>query len=210
MSAKSLGIGTLAFASIISGAAQSDAADVTRTKFKDESAFVSYSSSEETTCADGSTGFVDTSLSISAFANVTQSSFGNSEGSSVFASFFEFDGCTGEFSSAFAFDEAAEYDQTRVDSASIAGTFELVDDSTLEPIGTLAVDIDLTGTGGTSRFNSRSTTQSGDFTFKFRSQGTFREATVAGTVSLEGQDLTGLSPSAQLSTTRSGELIVSH
>jgi hypothetical protein len=209
MSAKPLGIGTLAFATIICSAARSDAADVTRTKFKDESAFASFSSSEEITCADGSTGFIDTSISINAFANVTQSTFGNSQGTSVFASFFEFDSCTGEFSSAFAFDADAEYDQTKVDSASIDATFELIDDSTLEPIGTLAVDIDLTGTGDTTRFNSRSTTQSGDFIFKFRSQGSFREATIAGSVSLDGEDLTGLSQSAQLSTTRSGDMTVS-
>jgi hypothetical protein len=204
-----LGIGTLAFATIASIATQSLAADVTRTKFKDESAFVSFFATQEVTCDDGSTGFVDTSLTVNAFSNVTQSSFGNSEGTSAFASFFEFDSCTGTFQSAFAFDEAAEYDQDRVDSASLAANFELIDDSTLEAIGTLAVDIELTGTGDTTRVNSRSTTQSGDFTFKFRSQGSFREATVAGSVSLDGEDLTGLSQSAQLSTTRSGDLTVS-
>jgi hypothetical protein len=209
MSSNRIAITALAFASVASLAASSDAADVTRTRFKDESASVSFFATEEITCEDGTTGFIDTSITINAFEQVVSSTFGNSEGSSVFASFFEFDSCTSEFVSAFAFDDSAEYDQSRVESASITATFDLVDDFTLEPIGTLSADIDLTGTGDTTRTNSRSTTQSGDFTFKFRSQGTFREATISGTISLDGEDLTGLSQSAQLSNTRSGDMTVS-
>jgi hypothetical protein len=94
-------------------------------------------------------------------------------------------------------------------SASITGDFALIDDFTGESIGTLSVDLDLTGTGDTTRTNSHSVTQSGDFLFNSRFAGTFRQATISGSVSLNGDSIS-TAGFAQLSDTRSGDITVTH
>jgi hypothetical protein len=97
----------------------------------------------------------------------------------------------------------------RVNSTSIDGDFELINFDGA-PIGTLSVDLDLTGVGDITPTNSHSVTQSGDFVFNSRFGGTFRQATISGTVSLDGDPISTSGGFAQLSNTRSGDITVTH
>jgi hypothetical protein len=200
--------GALALTIVGLDSSSSEAA-TSRIQSKGETAQVSLFESTAITCDDGSTSFLDTSLFIQGAESGVRSSFGNSNTETILLFYSDFNGCTGEFNSAVVFEDAADFDQTRVNSASIAGDFELINfDGT--PIGTLSVDLDLTGVGDITRSNSHSITQSGNFVFNSRFAGTFREATIAGTVSLDGDPISTAGGFAQLSDTRSGDITVSH
>jgi hypothetical protein len=201
-------ISLFAVAFVSSHSAPSQAA-VDRTQFRGTSADVSLSQETPLDCGDGLSGAIDTSIFIEGFSSGVRSTFGNSDSQTAIVFFSEFNSCTGEFRDAEAFETPADYNQSRVNSASLSGSFDLVDFNG-EAIGTLVVDLDWTGVGDTSRFNSHSTSKSGDFLFQSRSSGTFRSATVSGSVTLDGAELLGLASFADLSDNRSGDITVTH
>jgi hypothetical protein len=185
-------------------------AAVSRTTFRGENVNASFFTQTAITCDDGSSGSLDTSFFVIGFSQVVRSTSGNTDGSTLFVSFSELNTCTQAFRSAFNTVNDPDYEQRRTDSASLAGAFDLIDDATGEPIGTLTMDLDLTGTGATTRSNSHSTVHSGDFLFVSRAAGTFRQANVSGTLSLDGVEFVGGFQFAQLAENRSGDLTVTH
>jgi hypothetical protein len=207
----------LAVALVSSHPTPSDAKDsshrqkkVEHTRYRGENAALFLVRDGTATCADGRIADIQTSVSIEAFADGTQGSLGNTDTQAVVIFFSEFDGCVGGSRQAILFDPPAEYTQQQVQSASISGNFELIDDFTGDPIGNLAIDVELTGIGPTVHSNSHSVSQSGDFLFESSSVGMSREATASGSVRIEGTELIDAGPFATLSVDHSGEITVTH
>jgi hypothetical protein len=124
--------------------------------------------------------------------------------------FSQFSSCTGTSREFVAFDEPTEYRQQRVQSASFAHGFDMVDVHTDEPIGNLTLDVELRGIGPTDHINTHTSSESGDFTFHSHVNGASRQATASGTVSLDGLELIDSAPSGSLSDIHSGETTVTH
>jgi hypothetical protein len=86
----------------------------------------------------------------------------------------------------------------------------MVDVYTAEPIGTLTVDVELSGIGPTDHINTHTTSQSGGFTFRSHVNGASRQATASGTVQLDGRELIHSAPSGSLSDIHSKDTTVTH
>jgi hypothetical protein len=193
---------------VTSWAVPSSAAIISKTKFKSESVNASFFESTPITCDDGSLGSVDTSVFVGAFEQVVKSTLSIPSTSEAFASFFQFNTCTGTSVSAFQNVPNPDYEQTGTNSATLNVTFELVDSTTGTFLGFLDVGLVFTGVGTTTRQNSHSITQSGDFVFKFRSIGEFRNAAVSGAITFNGENLVDGVQFAQLSDVSSGDMTV--
>lgn len=206
MSAKSfVGAGLALLAT--SWAVPSSAAVVSQTKFKSESAIASFFESTPITCDDGSAGFLDTSVFVAAFADVVKGSFPGST-SAAFASYSQFNSCSGNFVFAFQNVPDADYEQSRTNSATLNASFQLFDSNTGAFLGVLDVGLLFSGVGPTTRQNIHSIIHTGDAVIKFRQNGQFREAELSGTIAFNGEDLLDSVQFAQLSDVSSGDMTV--
>jgi hypothetical protein len=190
--------------------ASSGAAAVERIEFRGAIAELNLFQEAATTCEDGTSGLLHTSISIELSRDGVRSSLGNSDGRSLLLFFSQFDTCTGVVRDVVAFDQPAEYTQNGVRSASFADSFDLIDELSGDLIGTLAFDVQLTGTGETEHDDQHSTSASGDFVFHSHFHGIFRAAAASGTVSLDGIELIDAGQFATLSDLHSGNITVTH
>jgi len=202
-------IALLVGAFVSSHSAPSDAA-VERMQYRGEIAQLALFQQTAITCEDGTSGLLDTSLAIELFSDGVRSSLGNSETRSLMLFVSEFSSCTGASRDFLALEEPAEYTQNRVRSASFADNFELIDVFTGEPMGTLSLDVQLTGIGETDHINTHSMWTSGDFEFRSHVSGVSREAAATGTVNLDGRELIDSGEFASLSDVHSGDTTVTH
>jgi hypothetical protein len=138
------------------------------------------------------------SLFVSASSFVQKSEPGAHEtANSVFVSFFQYDLCTGAYRSGSAFIENAASFDARLNSASASAslptttcTFDIATDSFECVDGpTLVMSIQWAKSGSSSRERSTSTFHNGDTLFRFRSNGTFADATLTPSVTLGGSAL---------------------
>ena len=209
MKHKFVSIAVLAGGLVSSHAASSGAA-VERMQYRGEIAQLALFQQTAITCEDGASGLLDTSVAIELFSDGVQSSLGNTEARALMLFFSEFSSCTGASRDFLALEEPAEYTQNRVHSASFADAFELTDVFTGEPMGTLILDVQLTGIGKSDHINTHSTSTSGDFAFRSHVSGVAREATASGTVNLDGRELIDSGQFAALSDIHSGDTTVTH
>jgi hypothetical protein len=183
---------------------------VERIEFRGAIAELNLFQQAEISCEDGTTGLLDTSISIELSLDGVRSSLGNSDERSLLLFFSQVSTCTGATRDVVVFDQPAEYTQNGVRSASFADSFELVDEFSGDLIGTLAFDVQLTGIGETEHDNQHSSSRSGDFVFHSHSHGMFRAATATGTVNLDGLELIDSGQFATLSDLQSGSVTVTH
>jgi len=209
MKSKLVAVGLLAGGFALTQAS-SGAAAVERLEFRGAIAELNLFEQAAITCEDGTSGLLDTAISIEQALEGVHGSLANSDGRSVMLFFSQFSTCTGLGRDVVAVDEPAEYTQNGVHSASFAHSFDLVDQFSGELIGTLAFDVQLTGIGQTEHDNQHSTTTSGDFVFRSHSHGKFRAATATGTVNLDGIELIDSGQFATLSDLQSGSVTVTH
>src|SRR6188768_3527117 len=195
---------------LVSGHSASSHAAVEQMQYRGEIAQLELFQQTAITCEDGASGLLDTSVAIELFADGVSSSLGNTEARALMLFVSEFSSCTGISRDFLALEEPAEYTQNRVRSASFADSFELVDVFTGEPMGTLILDVQLTGTGETLHINTHTTSTSGDFEFRTHSSGVSRAATASGTVNLDGRELIDSGQFATLSDIHSGDTTVTH
>lgn len=209
MQQKLVAIGLLAGALVSSHSATSEAA-VERVQFRGEIATLSLFKQSEVLCEDGEAGTLDTSVSLQLFADGVRSNRGNSDTKTIMVFFSQFNSCTAERLEFIGLEEPAEYRQQRVKSASFAHTFDMLDEFTGDPIGTLTLDLELTGVGPTGRINEHTRTESGGFTFHSHVNGAFREATASGTLTLDDLDLSDASHTGSLTDVHSGDITITH
>jgi hypothetical protein len=186
------------------------AAAVERIEFRGAIAELNLFQQDSISCDDGTSGLLDTAISIELAVNGVHGSLGNSDDRSLLLFFSQVSTCSGQTRDVVVFAEPAEYTQNGVRSASFADSFDLTDEFSGELIGTLAFDVQLTGFGETEHDNQHSTSSSGDFVFHSHSQGKFRAAAAAGTVNLDGRELIDSGPFATLSELQSGSVTVTH
>lgn len=209
MKHKLVAIGLFAGGLVSSHSALSEAA-VERMRYRGEIATLSLFKQTEVACEDGSVGLLDTSVSLQLFANGVRSSRGNSDTEAIMLFFSQFNSCTADRREFIGFEEPEEYTQQRVQSASFAHSFAMTDEFTGDPIGTLTLDVELTGIGPTEHINTHTRSRSGEFHFHSHVNGAFREATASGTIHLEGMELVDSSQSGNLTDLHSGETTVTH
>lgn len=209
MKNKLVAIGLLAGGLVSSHSASSEAA-VERVQFRGEIATLSFFDQSEITCEDGEGGLLDTSISIQLFTNGVRGSLGNSDTQTIMLFFSQFSSCTADRREFIAIAEPMEYRQQRVQSASFAHSFDMLDEYTGDPIGTLTLDVELTGIGPTGRINTHTRSRSGGFNIHSHVNGAFREASASGTVDLDGVELIDSSQSGSLSDVHSGEMTITH
>jgi len=209
MNCKIVAVGLLAGGFALTGAS-SGAAAAERLEFRGSIAELNLFQQAAISCEDGTSGLLNTSISIELSLDGVRSSWGDSDERSVLLFFSQVSTCTGETRDVVAFDQPAEYTQNRVRSASFADSFDLIDVFSGELIGTLAFDVQLTGIGETEHDNQRSSWSSGDFVFHSHSHGNFRAATASGTVNLNGMELIDAGQFATLSDLQSGSITITH
>jgi hypothetical protein len=202
-------LGLLAGCLVSSHSVPGDAA-VDRVQVRGEIADLNVFLQTAITCQNGTSGVLNTSLSIQLSFNGVRSSFGNSDTRSLLLFFSEGSSCTGASRDFVAFDEPAAYTQNRVNSASFADSFDLIDEFSGEPMGSLILDVQLTGIGETGNINEHSNFTSGDFVFHSHANGVFRQAIATGTVDLNGTELIDAGQFASLSDMHSGNITVTH
>jgi hypothetical protein len=190
--------------------ASSSAAAVERIEFRGAIAELNLFEQVVISCDDGTSGLLDTSISLELSQDGVRSTLGNSDGRSALLFFSQFSTCTGASRDVVALDEPAEYTQNGVRSAGFVDSFELIDELTGDRIGNLAFDVQLTGLGETEHDNQHSSTSSGDFVFHSHFHGKFRAASASGTVNLDGMELIDSGQFATLSDLQSGSVTVTH
>jgi hypothetical protein len=121
----------------------------------------------------------------------------------------QYNWCTGEGSYGDGFANEVEFSSNNsLNSATLNGTFSL-NDYSAGTTKTVDVALTWTGSGDIFRGNSHSHYQSSAFTSNYRYKGSYREAQVSGSVTLDGQSLlSDLSSSASLSSSNSGSVEV--
>jgi len=202
-------IGLLAGGLVSSHSASSDAA-VEQMQYRGEMAQLALFQQNEITCENGASGLLDTSVAIELFFDGVRSSLGNTETGSLMLFFSEYSSCTGASQDFLALEEPTEYTQNGVQSAHFADSYELVDVYTEEPMGTLTLDVLLTGIGQTHHVNSHSEWSCGNFDYQSHSNGVFRQAAASGTVDLDGRELIDSGQFASLSDIRAGKASVTY
>jgi hypothetical protein len=186
---------------------------VEKASFKGKNAFVAFNGSAPITCPDASSGTLETTVFLSGFEFVMKSRlFPDDQANTVFAQLIQFNSCTEEFLSAQGAVQGA-FTANGLRSAHMTATIPLTDIA--GPVGTLAVDIELTATGPTVRTRTRSRTKvegpEGDLVVTFlRFAGKTRTAVASGTLVFNGVTLVGTLHDAFLDDSKTGEMIVVH
>jgi hypothetical protein len=156
-------------------------------------------------CDDGSSAVVSTSITVSIHAESELGSGGSSASSSLWLDWFEFNPCDNQFRHTARIIDAPDSEQDGVHSASVVGTFELVDVTI--PVGTVAIDLEWSGTGeaaGTRRHDSTERDGATVITWVHDQR---RPAAVTGFVTLNDLDLP-LSGEGELVSHRALELVI--
>ncbi|BAZ49409.1 hypothetical protein NIES4103_20210 [Nostoc sp. NIES-4103] len=153
---------------------------------------------------DCSSTYVD----VSAFNNLTKSAPGaptSQEG--AYLSYSTYNYCNGTYSYGYGFSDTADVTiSNSLQSASLTGTFTLYD-YYLGTSQTAEVNLTWAGTGNTYRSNSVSRYQGPGYLSNYRSRSTSRDATVTGSVTINGTNvISGLSSYASISSSNSGSL----
>lgn len=190
--------------------ASSGAAAVEQLQFRGAIAELNLFQQDAISCEDGTSGLLNTAITIELSQDGVHGTLGNSDTRSLLLFFSQVSTCTGTTRDVVVVAEPAEYTQNGVHSASFADSFDLVDEFTGDAIGTLAFDVQLTGFGATEHENQHSNSQSGDFVFHSHFNGKFRAASASGTVSLDGVELVESGQFATLSDLKSGSVTVTH
>ncbi|BAZ31851.1 hypothetical protein NIES4074_43240 [Cylindrospermum sp. NIES-4074] len=191
----------IASLTVLSLTAPAFAATTEQYKFKGESASASFSQYD---------GCNSTYVGVYAFDNVTKDAPGaptSQTGANLYYSSYDY--CTGVGSYGYGYSENATFTSSNsLQSASLSGSFTLYDYSSAVN-KTAAVDLTWTGTGDLFRGNSHSTYQGPGYRSSYRSVGAYRDASVTGTVTVDGTNLIANVPSyGSLSSSNNGSLFI--
>jgi hypothetical protein len=165
---------------------------IEKATFKGNFAFAFFSQETPITCADGSAGTLTITVSVSGNEFVSRSrQFPDTATNTLSASASRSDSCAG--TAVFGTAEVANASsQNGLQSATLVATVTLTDFEGT-PVGTLAVNLTLEGTGFTSRNQSHNRFEfegpDGPIVVISRSKGTFRNATASGSVVFDGVEL---------------------
>jgi len=185
-------VAVLAVVTVTGIGARAKAAVIEKTVFKGAFANAFFDQETPITCADGSTAIFSLIASVSGNEFVSRSKIiPDSATNTVSVSASTFDGCTGvgtfgtgSVDNAFA--------QSSLQSATMVANVTLLDANGI-PFNSVVVNLTLQGTGPTSsnQFHSRSEFDGpdGPIAFITHSKGTFRNATVSGSVTYNGDEL---------------------
>ncbi|AFZ24830.1 hypothetical protein Cylst_2626 [Cylindrospermum stagnale PCC 7417] len=191
----------IASLTLLSLTAPAFAATTNQYKFKGESASASFSQYD---------GCNSTYVNVYAFDNVTKEAPGApTSQKEAYLYYSNYNYCTGVGS----YGDGSSKDATftignSLQSASLSGTFTLYDYSTAVN-KTAAVNLSWAGTGDTFRGNSHSHYQGPGYQSKYRSVGAYRDASVTGTVYVDGINLIANLPSfGSLSSNSGGSLTI--
>jgi hypothetical protein len=170
-------------------------------KFKGESASAYFSQYD---------GCNSSYVSVYGFDNVTKDAPGaptSQKGAYLYYSSYNY--CTGVGSYGSGSSQDATFTiGNSLQSASLSGTFTL-DDYSSAVNKTAAVDLTWTGTGDIFRGNNHGTYQGPGYRSNYRSVGSNRDASVTGTVTVDGTNLIANLPSfGSLSSSNSGSLFI--
>jgi hypothetical protein len=195
----------------MSGAARAEVFE--QLNVKGNSALAFFDQLTPITCADGTTGSVETFVGISAFATVSRSrQLPDTDTNSVFAVASRSDSCTGDFVvGSTTLDDA--FTQTALQTATIATTFSLTDFAG-NVVATLVVNLRLEGTGATTLNNIHDRFEfegpDGPVVVTEHSIGKNRDVIPSGSVVLDGTELIGTFFSGALQQVRSGSIQIQH
>ena len=195
-----LGVLALALSGTIAADAQTGAS-ATVTERETATALASVQTPIE--CDDGSTATVETSIVVSSRIESVRSAAGSSEATSLVLDWFEFNPCTGRLSHTARIIDAPDSEHRGLRSASIVGSFELVDVTV--PVGTVDIDLEWSGTGPVARTSTHDSTQEGGATIITALQEGRRAGELSGSVTLNDVELT-LSGPGELVSTRTLEI----
>jgi hypothetical protein len=180
---------------------------IEKARFKGNFAFAFFSQDTPITCEDGSAGTLNTTVSVSGNEFVSRSrQFPDTATNTLFINASRFDSCTG----IGVFGQAQVdnvFTQDGLQSATMVATVTLTDFEG-NPVGTVAVNLTLEGTGFTSRnsFHNRFQFEGpeGPIVVITHGKGTSRNVTASGSVVLDGVELIGAFVSGNLSQNSSG------
>lgn len=149
-----------------------------------------------------------TGVSIFAADNVTRTSPGAPTAQKeAHLYYWNYNFCTGASSSGGGSSQNFTFTSSKqLDTAKLNGTFTVNDYNTGDT-KEIAVDLTWTGTGDISRGNSHSRYQGAGYSSNYRSVGSYRQADVSGSVTLNGTNLlNGLTGYGNLNSSNSGSL----
>ncbi|HLO86228.1 MAG TPA: hypothetical protein VK203_14640 [Nostocaceae cyanobacterium] len=151
-----------------------------------------------------------TSVSVYAFDNATKNAPGapvEQKEASLYYSNYNY--CTGTGSYGYGSSKDITFTaKNSLQSASLTGNF-IVYDYLTGAFRNATVDLNWTGTGDISRGNSHSISQGPGYLSKYRSVGAYRDASVTGSVVLDGVNLTtNLSSYGYLNSSNNGSLFI--
>lgn len=174
------------------------AATATKYQLKGNNAYASFYQSDDCSYTD---------VSVYGFDNVTKSAPGapvSQTGAYLYYSSYNF--CTGAQFYGSGFGDNVTFTSSKLNSATLNGTFTVYDYYS-ETSKTATVNLTWTGTGDTYRGKSQYRYQGPGYTSSYRSSGSYRDANVTGTVTLDGANwITNMTSYGSLSTSTSGSL----
>lgn len=157
------------------------AATTTKYQFKGQNAYAYFYQYDECNSK---------SVSVSAFASRTKAAPGApTEQMGVDLSYSNYNYCTGEYSYGYASSPNAKFTiDNQLNSATLTGTF-VVNESPSNTTRTAQVNLTWTGTDFSSKGRSSNVYQTPTSITRYRSTGEYREAQVAGSITLDGANL---------------------
>ncbi|MGB3206412.1 MAG: hypothetical protein WBB28_15600 [Crinalium sp.] len=192
-----LGLGTALVALSMSLPAM--AATTSKYQVKGENAYADFYKFDE--CSQ-------TGVSVFGANNVTKNSPGSpTTQKDAYLYYWNYNFCTGAASSGYG--SSTDFTFTadkQLNSASLTGTFTVTDYNS-ETTKNVPVSINWTGTGEISRGNSHSRYQGAGYSSNYRSTGSYRQANVSGSVTVDGSNiLAGLTGYGNLNSSTSASL----
>lgn len=150
-----------------------------------------------------------TAVFVSGFDGAYREGPGKAEPRSVlYVDLYSFDECTGEYRWGGTYLDPADLEIGRLQGTEVFVTFEVFDEWTGVSIPA-TVDLSIQGVGEATRAHYMQSIHNPEYTYRARMNGTFREATVTGTVMLGGEDLmAGAYTYGQLAHVNQGEAFV--
>jgi hypothetical protein len=189
--------------------APAQAAAPERTTDRGENANLFFDASQEITCADGSLGTLFSNGFLTARQNVIRENGTRRANAALELTVSAFSTCDFSFQSGFGVLDAPSYSQNKATSAQASGGIAIFDTATGMPLGTAAVNVRWTATENTSHTTNSVRQTFGNTTVIARSTGSFADATVTGSITLNGRDLlAGANKSGNLGTNVNGTMTV--
>jgi hypothetical protein len=209
MRIKTLAATALAAMVMVAGiSADAKAEVIEKTTFRGAFAFAFFSQTTPITCADGTSGTIETTASVSGNEFLNRSrTLPDEDVNAVSIVATRFNSCTGEF----LFGQATvdnTFTQSALQSATLVASVTLVDLDG-NPVGTAAVNLSLEGTGATSfnQFHSRFVFEGPngeEIVSTSHSKGSSRNVTASGSVVVFGVELIGGFQAGSLQQVKSG------